>query len=154
VNREFGHEEAQKAQKKKPMKATITDTDAIFRLCDVVRETGFAIHRYLRNGHVEKVYQNALLHRLRKQGLEVDAEVPLTVFDEDGTVLGEFRADLVVSKSLLIELKAVKRLEDEHIAQVLGYLRASRLEHALLINFGGGKYEIRKSILQDALKGF
>lgn len=136
------------------MKATITDTDAIFRLCDVVRETGFAIHRYHRNGHVEKVYQNALLHRLRKQGLEVDAEVPLTVFDEDGTVLGDFRADLVVSKSLLIELKAVKCLQDEHIAQVLGYMRASRLEHALLINFGGGKYEIRKFILQDALKGF
>ena len=136
------------------MKATITDTDAIFRLCDVVRETGFAIHRYHRNGHVEKVYQNALLHRLRKQGIEVEAELPLTVFDEDGTALGDFRADLVVSKSLLIELKAVKRLEDEHIAQVLGYLRASRLEHALLINFGGGKYEIRKFILQDALKGF
>jgi GxxExxY protein len=136
------------------MKAAITDTDAIFRLCDTVRETGFAIHRYHRNGHVEKVYQNALLHRLRKQGLEVDAEVPLTVFDEDGTVLGDFRADLVVSKSLLIELKAVRRLEDEHIAQVLGYMRASRLEHALLINFGGGKYEIRKFILQDALKGY
>ncbi len=136
------------------MKAAITDTDAIFRLCDTVRETGFAIHRYHRNGHVEKVYQNALSHRLRKQGLEVDAEVPLTVFDEDGTVLGDFRADLVVSKSLLIELKAVRRLEDEHIAQVLGYMRASRLEHALLINFGGGKYEIRKFILQDALKGY
>lgn len=136
------------------MKAAITDTDAIFRLCDTVRETGFAIHRYHRNGHVEKVYQNALLHRLRKQGLEVDAEVPLTVFDEDGTVLGDFRADLVVSKSLLIELKSVRRLEDEHIAQVLGYMRASRLEHALLINFGGGKYEIRKFILQDALKGY
>ena len=136
------------------MKATITDTDAIFQLCDVVRETGFATHRYHRNGHVEKVYQTALLHRLRKQGLDVESELPLTVYDEDGTVLGDFRADLVVSKSLLVELKAVKRLEDEHIAQVLGYLRASRLEHALLINFGGGKYEIRKFILQDALKSF
>ncbi len=136
------------------MKAAITDKDAIFRLCDVVREAGFAIHRYHRNGHVEKVYQNALLHRLRKQGIAVEAEVPLTVFDEDGTVLGDFRADLLVAQSLLLELKAVKRLEDEHVAQVLGYLRASRLEHALLINFGGGKYEIRKFILQDALKGF
>lgn len=69
-------------------------------------------------------------------------------------MLGDFRADLLVAQSLLLELKAVKRLEDEHVAQVLGYLRASRLEHALLINFGGGKYEIRKFILQDALKGF
>jgi len=154
VSRHFSHEKAQKAQKQGHVKAAIKDTDAIFRLCDVVRETGFAIHRYHRNGHVEKVYQNALLHRLRKQGLAVEAEVPLTVFDEDGTVLGDFRADLLVAQSLLLELKAVKRLEDEHVAQVLGYLRASRLEHALLINFGGGKYEIRKFILQDALKGF
>ena len=126
----------------------------IMQLSDVVRQTSYDIHVYHGHGHVEKVYQTALLHRLRKQGLDVETEIPLTVYDEDGTVLGDFRADLVVSKSLLVELKAVKRLEDEHIAQVLGYLRASRLEHALLINFGGGKYEIRKFILQDALKGF
>ena len=126
----------------------------IMQLSDVVRQTSYDIHVYHGHGHVEKVYQTALLHRLRKQGLDVESELPLTVYDEDGTVLGDFRADLVVSKSLLVELKAVKRLEDEHIAQVLGYLRASRLEHALLINFGGGKYEIRKFILQDALKGF
>ena len=136
------------------MKAAITDTNEIFKLCDVVRETGFASHRYHRNGHVEKIYQNALLPRLRKQGVEVEAELPLTVHDEDGTVLGDFRADLFVAKSLLVEIKAVKRIEDEHIAQPLGYLRASRIEHGLLINFGGAKFEIRKFILQDAIKGF
>ncbi|NBV20542.1 MAG: GxxExxY protein [Proteobacteria bacterium] len=136
------------------MNAPLTDTDAIFRLCDTIRETGFAIHRFHRNGHVGKIYQNALLHRLRKQGLAVEAEFPLTVLDEDGTVLGDFRADLFVAQSLVVEVKVVKRLDDEHIAQLLGYLRASRIEHGLLINFGGGKYEIRKFVLQDALKGF
>ena len=129
------------------------NTRDIFKLCDVVRETGFAIHRYHRNGHVEKIYQNALLHRLRKQAVEVEAEFPLTVFDEDGTVLGDFRADLFVAKSLLVEIKAVKALDDEHVAQLLGYLRAGRIEHGLLINFGGRKFEIRKYILQDAIKG-
>jgi len=129
------------------------NTRDIFKLCDVVRETGFAIHRYHRNGHVEKIYQNALLHRLRKQAVEVEAEFPLTVFDEDGTVLGDFRADLFVAKSLLVEIKAVKALDDEHVAQLLGYLRAGRIEHGLLINFGGRKFEIRKYILQNAIKG-
>jgi len=126
-------------------------TQETFKLCDVVRETGFAIHRYHRNGHVEKIYQNALLHRLRKPGLEVKAEFPLTVFDEDGTILGDFRADLFVGKALLVEIKAVKALEDEHVAQLLGYLRAGRIEHGLLINFGGRKFEIRKYVLQDAI---
>jgi len=128
------------------------NTREIFKLCDVVRETGFAIHRYHRNGHVEKIYQNALLHRLRKQSLEVEAEFPLTVFDEDGTILGDFRADLFIARSLLVEIKAVKALDDEHVAQLLGYLRAGKIEHGLLINFGGRKFEIRKYILQDAIK--
>jgi len=124
----------------------------IFRLSDIVRETEFAIHRYHRNGHLEKIYQNALLHRLRKQGIQVQAEYPLTDHDEDGTILGEFRADLFVATSLLVEIKAVKALDDEHVAQILGYLRASRIEHGLLINFGGRKFEIRKYVLSDALR--
>jgi GxxExxY protein len=127
------------------------NTEDIFKLCDLVRETGFAIHRYHRNGHLEKIYQNALVHRLRKQGVEVEAEFPLTVFDEDGTVLGEFRADLFIAKSLLVEIKALKTLDNEHIAQILGYLRAARIEHGLLMNFGGGKFEVRKYILNENL---
>jgi GxxExxY protein len=137
----------------KPSQTTNQDQQ-IFKLCDLVRETGYAIHRYHRNGHLERIYQNALVHRLRKQSVEVEAEHPLTVYDEDGTILGEFRVDLFVAKSLLVEVKAVKTLDDEHVAQILGYLRASRMEHGLLINFGSRKFEIRKFILTDALKGF
>ncbi|HSI15151.1 MAG TPA: GxxExxY protein [Chthoniobacter sp.] len=66
----------------------------VFKLCDVVRETGFAIHRYLRNGHLEKVYENALAHRLRLLGFQVAQQHPLEVRDEDGTVLGSYSADL------------------------------------------------------------
>ncbi|MFM8469270.1 MAG: GxxExxY protein [Limisphaerales bacterium] len=126
--------------------------DPIFQLCDRVREASFALHKYLRHGHVEKVYQNSLLHRLRKQGPIAEAEVPLQVRDEDGTVLGDFFADLLVQKELLVELKAVKQLTDEHVAQVLGYMRASGIEHALLINFGSARLEIRKFILNDAFR--
>ncbi len=124
--------------------------DPIFQLCDQIRETAFALHRHLRHGHVEKVYKNGLLHRLRKQGLAVEKEKQLLVFDEDGTELGEFFADLFVSNQLLVELKAVRAIDDEHIAQLLGYLRAARLEHGLLINFGSSKLQIRKLALSDS----
>jgi GxxExxY protein len=124
----------------------------IFQLCDVVRETSLALHRYLRHGHAEKVYQNGLLHRLRKQGFRAEIEVPLQVRDEDGTILGDFAADLLVDGRLLVEIKAIKELTDEHVAQILGYMRASGIEHALLINFGSAKLEVRKYILNDAFR--
>jgi len=125
----------------------------IMELCDMVRQTGYAAHRYLRNGHVEKVYENSLANRLRKQGLHVLQQHPLQVFDDDGTLLGDFFADLFVESRLIVELKAVRAIADEHIAQLLGYLRASRVEHGLLVNFGAPKYQIRKFILNDAIEG-
>ncbi len=116
-------------------------------LCDVVRETAYAIHRYHRHGHLEKVYENALAHRLRKLGLEVKQQYSLKVYDEDGTIVGDYNADLFVEGRLVIELKAAKALADEHVAQLLGYLRASRIEHGLLINFGAPKFQIKKYAL-------
>jgi GxxExxY protein len=124
----------------------------IMKLCDVVRETGYAAHRYLRNGHVEKVYENSLTNRLRQQGLKVIQQHPLSVFDEDGTLLGEFKADLFVEDRLIVELKAVRYASDEHVAQLLGYLRASRIEHGLLINFGAPRFQIKKYIVNDIVE--
>ncbi len=117
------------------------------RLCDTIRETSFAIHRYHRNGHLEKIYQNALVHRLRKLGITVEPQHQLNVFDEDGTLLGEFYADLFVEGKLIVELKACRELADEHVAQLLGYLRSSHIEDGLLINFGAPKLQIRKYVL-------
>lgn len=119
----------------------------IFNLCDIVRETSFEIHKYFRSGHLEKIYENALSHRLRKKGLDVRQQWPVAVFDEDGTLLGKFAADLLVDGRLVVELKACRMLVDEHIAQLLGYLRASRVEHGILVNFGGPRLQIKKYIL-------
>ena len=124
--------------------------DRVFELCDIVRETSFALHRYLRHGHLEKVYENGLVHRLRKQGLQVEQQIPLEVRDEGGTVLGGFAADLIVEGILLIELKACRALKDEHIAQLLGYLRSCPIEHGLLVDFGGPKLEVKKYADLDA----
>ena len=83
-------------------------------------------------------------HRLRKLGLDVKQQYPLKVYDGDGTLIGDYSADLFVDTRLIIELQAAKALADEHLAQILGYLRSSRVEHGLLINFGAPKFEIKK----------
>jgi GxxExxY protein len=121
----------------------------IFALVNRIREISFSLHGYLRQGHLEKVYENGLLHRGRMAGIEFERQYPLKVYDSDGTILGEYIADLFADKCLLIELKAVKRLADEHVAQLLGYMRACKVEHGLLINFGAPKLEIKKYILSD-----
>jgi GxxExxY protein len=119
----------------------------INELCDVVRETSYAIHLYHAHGHLEKVYENALAHRLRKAGVEVKQQLPVQVRDEDGTIIGEFSADLLVENRLVVELKAARSLADEHVAQLLGYLKSTRIETGLLINFGSYKFEIKKYLL-------
>ena len=79
----------------------------------------------------------------------MEQQYPLKVYDEDGTVIGEYFADLLVESKLIVELKACKALASEHIAQLLGYLRACRIEHGLLVNFGGAKLQIRKYALSE-----
>jgi GxxExxY protein len=119
----------------------------IFDLCSVVRETSFQIHRYLRSGHLERIYANALAHRLKKQSINVSHEYPIEIFVEDGTPLGHYVADFLVEGQLIVELKACDRIAPEHIAQVLGYLRGARLQHGMLVNFGAAKLQVKKLIL-------
>ena len=123
----------------------------INQLCDIVRETSFAIHTYHRSGHLEKVYENALANRLRKLGLQVQQRFPLIVYDEDGTGLGEYFADFFIESCLIIELKACKTVAEEHVAQILGYLKSSRIETGLLINFGAPKLQIKKYLMSPQL---
>jgi GxxExxY protein len=113
-------------------------------LSDQIRQTAYDIHVYHGHGHLEKVYENALAHRLQKAGLDVKQQQPIKVYDEDGTLIGDYLADLFVEGVLIVELKAAKALAPEHEAQILGYLKSTRLEHGLLINFGSYKFEIRK----------
>ncbi len=125
--------------------------DYIFGVCDQVRESSFALHKFLRHGHKEKIYENGLAHRLKLQGIAVQQQPSLSVFDEDHTLLGTLDIDLLVADELIVELKAVKTLLSEHVAQLLGYLRASRKEHGLLINFGAPILQIKKYALSQDL---
>ena len=125
-------------------------TDDIMSLCDQVRDTAYAVHVYHGNGYLEKVYENALVNRLRKEGVSVKKQHPITIQDEDGAVIGECFADVMINDCLLVELKACKAITNEHKAQVLHYLKATGIAHGLLINFGSYKFEIKKFIKSQA----
>ena len=116
-------------------------------LCDRVRQISYDIHLYHGHGHLEKVYENALLNRLGKAGLQVRQQEAIKVYDEDGTSIGDYFADMMVDGWLILELKAVKALAPEHVAQIMGYMKSARIKHGLLINFGSYRFEIKKYAL-------
>ena len=119
--------------------------------CDRIRQIAYELHLYLGVGYLEKVYENGLKHRLEKAGYNVQTQVPIQVRDEDGFVLGDYAADMIVGE-LIIELKAVSTLTQAHVAQIINYLKATHREHGLLINFGSEKFQCRKIALSLSLR--
>jgi len=105
----------------------------------------FTIGRTLGPGFVEKVYENALVHDLRKTGLSVVQQRGISIY-YDGIVVGEFVADLLVENEILIEVKAVRAFDDVHSAQCLNYLKGTGLHLCLLINFGNARVEIKRIV--------
>ncbi len=97
--------------------------------------TFFQVYNELRSGFLESVYRVALLQALVEQGVRAEAEVPINVFFRHA-VIGRFYADLVVENRVIIEVKAARRLANEHQAQLLHYLRGTAMEVGLLLNFG------------------
>jgi GxxExxY protein len=95
----------------------------------------YDVYNELGPGFLESVYQAAFGLALTQSGLQVASEVSLPVYFR-GHVVGDFRADIIVNGSVLLELKAQQTLDKIHEAQVLNYLRATPIEVALLLNFG------------------
>lgn len=130
----------------------MTDEEAN-RVCDRIRQVAYDLHVYLGVGFLEKVYENGLAHRLEKAGMDVRTQVPIRVADEDGFVIGDYVADLLVD-GVLVELKAVSALSPAHVAQLLNYLKATGIRHGLLVNFGSEKFQCRKLAGKDEMRGF
>ncbi len=105
----------------------------------------FEVSNALGCGFLEKVYENALALELRQAGLDVEQQYTLRV-KYRGYVVGEYVADLVVAGSVLVELKAVKALDEIHVAQCPNYLKATDLWICLLINFGRPRLEIKRLV--------
>ena len=103
----------------------------------------FRVANGLGSGFLEKVYENALVHELRKAGLDAKQQVTVSVH-YDGENVGDYIGDIIVEGRLLLELKACKALEDVHLAQCLNYLKATGIPTCLLINFGTPKPQIRR----------
>jgi len=108
----------------------------------------FEVHKFLGNGFQEVIYQRALAWELSQAGLAFVREIEQDIFYKQLVEpIGTRRADFVVEGKVLVELKAVIELEDVHLAQVLNYLKAYKLEVGLLINFGSKSLNFKRLVL-------
>lgn len=115
------------------------------RLTETIIECAYVVGSTLGNGFLEKVYENALAHELRKKGLQVEQQRSIPVYYNQ-EVVGEYFADLLVQETVLVELKSVKGIEGIHTAQCIHYLKATGLIICLLINFGTPKVQVKRVV--------
>jgi GxxExxY protein len=114
----------------------------------------YEVHTRLGPGLLQSVYRTCLVHELKLNSLRAEAEVPVEIEYRGSTLDAGFRADVVVERTLLLELKAVERLMPIHVAQTLTYLRLSKIQVGLLLNFNvtSLKNGIRRLVCQEALR--
>ncbi len=96
-------------------------------------------------GFLEKLYENALAHELRKSGPRAEQQAQVKVC-YDNVIVGDCIADLIVEQSILVELKAIKTLDDIYSAQCMNYLKATGLKVCLLLNFGTSKVQVKRIV--------
>lgn len=118
----------------------MVEIDSLIR---VVMDCAVLIRRQLGPGYLESVYKNALIVELRKHGLSYEIEMPINVY-YDNVLVGEFKADIVVEKMLIIELKAVNSLYVAHEVQLVNYLTSTGIDNGLLINFGAEQLQFKR----------
>ena len=106
-------------------------------------QCAYNVRMQLPAGFLESVYQKALLIELGKNGISAVAEAPIDVYYDD-SIVGEYRADIIVENKIIIELKAIQKLSLIHEAQLVNYLTATKIDYGLLINFGGEQIEIKR----------
>jgi GxxExxY protein len=121
------------------------DIDLLNQISEKVIGAAFAVANKLGTGFLEKVYENALAHELRKLGLSVEQQRSVEVY-YDGVVVGSYVADLLVESVVLIELKAAKAVDSSHLAQCLNYLKATGLRLGLVLNFGTARIGVHRVV--------
>ncbi len=98
------------------------------------------VHNTLGNGFLEKVYENSLMILFRRARIKAEQQVPIKVWFE-GEVVGDYIADILVEDKIILELKVAEKISDVFKAQTLNYLKATKLDVALILNFGGKSLE-------------
>ena len=117
-----------------------------YKYSDITRKiigSAMRVHSSLGNGFQEVIYQRAMAIEMAKQGLSFQRELEMQIFYE-GHDIGTRRVDFFVENKIMVELKAVTRLEDVHLAQAINYLEAYNMEVGLLLNFGAKSLEFRR----------
>ncbi len=117
--------------------------EAAYDLCGQIIGLAMKVHSKLGPGFLESVYRNALALELRKAGLKVELEKPISVYYESELV-GAFMADILVNETTIVELKAVQMLAKAHEVQLVNYLTSTGLDDGVLLNFGGPRLEYKK----------
>jgi len=120
-------------------------------LTSKIIDCAYRVANELGSGFLEKVYENALAHELRKAGIKVEQQHGIVVL-YDGVEVGDYVADLLVNNQVLVELKTCKDLDDVHLAQCLNYLKATGQRVCLLMNFGRPKLQIRRLMMDRSVK--
>ncbi|WP_460983656.1 GxxExxY protein [Spirosoma fluminis] len=116
------------------------------RHMDLTREViggAMEVHRVLGNGFQEVIYQRALAHELNCRSVSFAREFEMPIFYK-GVSIGSRRVDFLIENVVMVELKALIKLENTHLAQAINYLEAYNLETGLLINFGASSLEFKR----------
>ncbi|HUQ97319.1 MAG TPA: GxxExxY protein [Chitinophagaceae bacterium] len=112
------------------------------------------VHSKMKNRYVAAVYQKCMDIELKKAGLEFQQEIDLPIY-YDGVIVRRKRIDYIVDKKIILELKAITTLENNHLAQAINYLESHLLQIGLLLNFGGKSLQFKRLVngqKTDALK--
>lgn len=104
------------------------------------------VHKELGNGFLEKVYENAMMVLIRREGIKALQQAPIKVMFH-GEVVGDYFADILVEEKIILELKSVDRIIDAHKAQALNYLKATGMQLAIILNFGKERFEYERLAL-------
>ena len=115
------------------------------KLTEQIIGCAIEVHKRLGPGFLESIYENAFVLELRKRKLQVEQQREV-IIKYDGVEIGRHRLDLIVADTIVVELKAVKNIEDIHFAIVKSYLKALGKEHGLLINFSKSVLEVKRVI--------
>jgi GxxExxY protein len=120
----------------------VVDTE-IDKVTERIIGCAYKVSNALGIGFVEKVYENSHVHEMRKDGLKVLQQYPVKVI-YDGIIGGDFCLDMLVNDLVIVEVKSISTLTNDHMAQAFNYLRATSLPACLLINFGQPKIQVRR----------
>jgi GxxExxY protein len=132
------------------MKTDYTDFEHK-ELTEKIIKAFYTVYNKLGYGFLEKVYENAMMIELKKEGISAASQSPIRVLYE-GEVIGEYYTDILVGNKVIVEIKAAKNLVEENEAQLLNYLKATNIEVGLLLNFGP-KPEVKRKAFDNSRKG-